>query len=796
MMKNSIFNKTFGVFVLFIFVFVAIAPCINVVSKEVKTFENIGDVDEKLVTCYVFDKNGNSQCEVALSADEFKKFYSKFEILNNKITYSPFSSETKDLKLEMVDILDMLGLIPADCSKEDILRLMTPSVNHRRRPLIDFVFKPVMSGRGYAFFCNYATFGEGSQFPVLIFPRLIPIIHLPIPRVFMRWDAIYGVTSCGGLLSGKGFIAEGAQQGFALGFWGIGFSVFLPPVMSFGFIGYALFSTATAENIIPWPPNRPPVVLGENPPDGTIDVPVDLPELSFSLSDYDSDRMNYTVTTNPYIGGDSGQNVKDGDFSFNIFGLESNTEYTWTVIVSDGHDNTEKTFTFHTALEAPIISDPEPVDGDSWVPIDISELSFRLEDLQNDPMDYTVETVPEIGSGSGTGVENGKYSVSVSGLDYTRDYIWYINVTDGKYWVRKAYNFKTQPIMEFNPLDWGWSYRKSITINHSQVAGNLSNFPVLVGMVDSDLASKAQSDGDDILFVDGDGVANRLFHEIELFDDSSGELIIWVNVPSVTDTEDTVLYIYYGNSDCGNQEYPDFVWDSDYCGVWHLDDFEDSTINGNDGVNYDTDDCTGVIGNAKDFDDSANDYISVGDMSEPADGSNSIATFEAWINPDILGKTRTIISKLDTIFEPDKRAYKFEILKTGKIRFSAQSGTWHPDDRIIRFTTDNDLVTTNNWNHVVCVIDLSDRENSKIYYNGEEQSYEILLLGSPPTHFYDINLEERFGYLAQESGSVFYDGSMDEIRISKIYRNAEWILTQYNNQNNVLNFLSIGPEEI
>jgi len=148
--------------------------------------------------------------------------------------------------------------------------------------VLSLMFNPVTQGRGYAFFCNFATFGEGSQFPVIILPRLIPIIQLPIPRVIMHWNAYYGVTSCGGLLSGKGFIAGGPQTGTALGFWGIGFSVFLPPVMSFGFIGYALYATATADEIIPWPPNRAPIVSGEDPPDGTLDVPVDLSELEFS----------------------------------------------------------------------------------------------------------------------------------------------------------------------------------------------------------------------------------------------------------------------------------------------------------------------------------------------------------------------------------------------------------------------------------------------------------------------------------------------------------------------------------
>ena len=84
--------------------------------------------------------------------------------------------------------------------------------------------------------------------------------------------------------------------------------------------------------------------------------------------------------------------------------------------------------------------------------------------------------------------------------------------------------------MVFNPFDEGWSFRKKITIDHDLVEGNLSDFPVLVSVVDSDLKNKAQVDGDDLLFMDGSGVANKLFHEIEYYNEDSGELIAWVKL--------------------------------------------------------------------------------------------------------------------------------------------------------------------------------------------------------------------------------------------------------------------------
>jgi len=78
--------------------------------------------------------------------------------------------------------------------------------------------------------------------------------------------------------------------------------------------------------------------------------------------------------------------------------------------------------------------------------------------------------------------------------------------------------------------DWynaGWPYRKTINIEFTQVVDDLTNFPVLVDFTDADLQSKAQPDGDDILFTDSNGIS-KLDHEIEYFDPSSGHLVTWV----------------------------------------------------------------------------------------------------------------------------------------------------------------------------------------------------------------------------------------------------------------------------
>jgi len=141
----------------------------------------------------------------------------------------------------------------------------------------------------------------------------------------------------------------------------------------------------------------------------------------------------------------------------------------------------------------------------------------------------------------------------------------------------------------------GWRYLKKITINNNKVTGNLTNFPILLNLIsDDDLSAHANPDGDDIVFMDGEGVASKLSHEIEYYNSTNGALVAWVNVTHLSSSEDTKLYMYYGNNDCDNQQDPDGVWDSSFQGVWHLKEdpsgstpqMYDSTLYDNHGTSY------------------------------------------------------------------------------------------------------------------------------------------------------------------------------------------------------------------
>ncbi len=100
-----------------------------------------------------------------------------------------------------------------------------------------------------------------------------------------------------------------------------------------------------------------------------------------------------------------------------------------------------------------------------------------------------------------------------------------------------------------------YSYYRAITIDHTKVPNtDQSNFPVLIKGTYSWLATVAHSgklqssSGYDFVFATDNAGNNLLPYEVVSWDATSGAVTIWVNVPSLSHTSDTVIYILYGNA--------------------------------------------------------------------------------------------------------------------------------------------------------------------------------------------------------------------------------------------------------
>ena len=754
-------------------------------QQQNKTIASVPSTEKtSSFTFYVIGKNGLEKQETILSDSNTLRIYEKYQELKKETTSNPYSDKTQRAQQEFFDLLVENHALPTGMSKDQLISLTQPPALPLKQLRTDI--QPFQN-KASEWFCNFATFGEGSAFPIIILPRFIPFLLTPIPRAFVWWSTPEGITSVGGLISQTGFLAGGQQKGIALGFWGIGFSIFLPPIMSYGIFGYAVFTRVTAEEFEFYPPNNPPEITQTDPADGQQQVPISTTELRFAINDADNDLMSYNVTTYPDIGSGSGGLKPDGTYSIPISGLQDLTSYTWHVEVTDGKDTTEKTMTFTTEAIAPIISNPSPEDGERDVPMDLTQLQFSLKDYQGDAMEYTVQTSPNIGSDHKVGVHDGTYTAPISGMTYGATYRWYVNVTDGAHWTRKLFSFETGYPSQFDPYEFGWHYRKQITINYTQVADDLENFPVLINTIDSDLI-KAQDDGGDILFMNGTGVAKRQYHEIEIFDRTTGSLVAWVNVPALSSSQDTVFYMYYGNPTCINQQYPERTWNSHFNAVWHLNNnpsgtILDSTANSNDGASYGgmtlSDLVDGKTGKCLEFDGS-DDYIS---LLSALNGQSG--TIEAWI--DVAGgENRCILTKGQS-FSNDAY-FMFLVSSNENVGFYSRA-IGYGAGNVVYGNTD----VGSGWHHVVGI---SNGNVWSVYVDGNLESLSIISGSNNGEWFSDFSGDTySIGVLDRPDYYSFYGGFIDEVRVSNIIENQQWISTSYNNQNDPTVFLIIGPEE-
>jgi hypothetical protein len=441
-----------------------------------------------------------------------------------------------------------------------------------------------------------------------------------------------------------------------------------------------------------------------------------------------------------------------------------------------------------TVPQAPQFTLEYPKDGSSNVPLNPA-LSVHAVDFQGDFMAIVFSTNASgawAELGRYTNVGNGTYNQTTINMNnYSTKYYWNVSATDGTNWTNRTYTFTTVPIPPpwWNPL---WLYRKSIAVDHTKVAGDLSNFPVLVDVTDADLASKARSDGADIAFADLSG--SKMDHEIERFDSVNGHLVAWVRLPVLSSTGDTVFYMYYGDPSASNQQNPSGVWDSSFSMVQHLKETSgtcyDSTANHNDGTPGGgvSQAVTGKIDGAAAFDGNNGTCVDVG--SKPSVSDINTVTITAWVRAN---------SWPSYIFDKGFTNGKgFYIHDSGWLSFvqgfSTQYGWWH--------TSDPATVSKGSWHYVCVTYDSTDSGNDPVLYidavpmgvtEGRTPN------GAPSS---DAGYEAFISCNQTELGSRTMNGTVDEVRLSSLIRSTAWIQTEYNNQLSPTTFCIFEGEEV
>lgn|GEM_PF-2670651 len=340
-------------------------------------------------------------------------------------------------------------------------------------------------------------------------------------------------------------------------------------------------------------------------------------------------------------------------------------------------------------------------------------------------------------------------------------------------------------------INWyhaSWRYRKLLTIDHTKIPSTLTNFPILIQLAsDSDLATNAQHDGDDICFIAYTDNTTKLNHELEWFNTTTGALSAWVNIPTLSSTTDTKLWMYYGNPLCSTQQNPPRVWDANFGGVWHMQELNaiDSTSHNNTGSQTGTPlIAPGIVNTSVDF--IPTDSINVGTGPSIDTANDNTLTWECWINGDS--------TAVDQVFlEQSQGTSSWNIvLGTYDTDIPGNAIKWitRDDDGTTRDTLSSGVsITPGTWMYLAGTYNNGAMDNKSIYINGALKASTttgINNLRDGPT------TATHFGYGGDYAP---YDGKIDEVRMSSTVRNTSWINTTYQTIAHPTTLFSTGSEQ-
>ncbi|MDC0242927.1 DUF2341 domain-containing protein [Nitrosopumilus sp.] len=397
---------------------------------------------------------------------------------------------------------------------------------------------------------------------------------------------------------------------------------------------------------------------------------------------------------------------------------------------------------------------------------------------------------------------------------------------------------QTQSKVKVAQQNWyhdSWEFRKNITLSLNTATGvdsDLTDFPVLISFTDTDLIQTNESQGRDFIFTQSDGLT-ELSHEIEKFDNTTGEVIAWVKLPTMSASSTTEMYIYYKGDTIGFNSAD--VWNDDYVLVWHLNqtstgsigEFRDSTSNGNDGrggggnkVGYNsariphlTD---GQIGNGQQFKgptttgsgEGTGDIIWTHGLIQGMPSRD--VTIELWVGDinnspgsgsnynDMVGFCTTHTTNLNNNWSNHLVLWKAKDLTMAAKR-------QHYVSNVGINVEGNNAASFTNWNHIVAVYNMKDADGtvgaSNLYVNGvlaasqtKSQNDNVVLRTTDLRMVLGADIDGASGNNCAKANNEL-KGKVDELRISSGLRTASYAAASYFNQGDPDTYTTVDVEE-
>ncbi len=322
----------------------------------------------------------------------------------------------------------------------------------------------------------------------------------------------------------------------------------------------------------------------------------------------------------------------------------------------------------------------------------------------------------------------------------------------------------------------GYKYSMDIALNPASGSSDLTDFPALISFENPLLSSSengghvASLNGFDVIFTDHEG--SKLDHQLEYYNPLTGRYVAWVRIPVLSSTSATTIKMLYGNPAVSSNPSVNSVWISSYKGVWHLndDDYSDATSNSNDGTANTTIIVDGKIAGGKAFN-GVSSYIQVPvNGFVPNDNNQTISIWANYAAPP--AENRNLISF--------QNAPEGSAIHLGFREGNVAAWKWNGEVLV----NGGPSPSANAWHYYVYTF---DGTTSRLYIDGTEVNSSVV---APQTAM------PAEGNIGRYNDGEYIAASLDEPRFSMSPKSAGWILTEFNNQNDPGNFISLGSEEL
>jgi type II secretory pathway pseudopilin PulG len=324
----------------------------------------------------------------------------------------------------------------------------------------------------------------------------------------------------------------------------------------------------------------------------------------------------------------------------------------------------------------------------------------------------------------------------------------------------------------------GYSYCRSIIIDHTKV-GTVSNtdqanFPMLFSGTYSYLATVANggnvqnASGYDIVFTSDSAGNTTIPFERESYIATTGVVVFWVQVPLVSHSADTSIYMSYGNASINtDHSQATLVWDSNYKAVYHLNSsLNDSTSNANTMSNDSSTSTAGVFANGRSF--TSSDPDDTKTITLPTTAVDNF-TMSAWAQTSVLADDAAIIYLGDDSASSNGYGI-YENTYWSAFYDSASGGTVLPPSPPV-----TNKAVKNTWTYLVLT---RTSGVGQLYINGVAAGNTFNNTPVTPVKYFSLGSEMQ----SNGTQSKSLDGKIDEARFSVIPRSADWIITEFNNQ--------------